>query len=267
MKKIIAALMVAVLTLTMFAACGKKDDEAAKEPSTQGYAAKQPEFPSKAATKEFKNESGKVVYKVEYKVPELKGEKYSEATAAIFNNYVEQNFLKPAFDFAEINVKNVREDETEPRTIKISYEIKYMSDTILSVVFSTAYSSQTNMLDAKTFNLVEGTVINGEEFFGSDIEATRKAVLEYFLPYAINLVAEDPDMTGKEKEALAAEKLAAAYDPSNVYITDSYVAFVCNKSKFADGVGAGAGIHEFILDWNTANSLGALSNPEDIFAK
>lgn len=267
MKKIIAVLMVAVLTLTMFAACGKKDDDSAKKSSTTGYVAKQPEFPSKTGTKEFKNESGKIVYKVEYKVPELKGEKYSEATAAIFNNYIEQTYIKPALDFAEINVKNVRENETEPRVIKISYEIKYLSDNILSVVFSTAYSSQSKMLDAKTFNLVEGTVINGEEFFGNDTETVRKAVLEYFLPQAINLIAETSDMTDKEIKELAAEKLAKAYDPANIYIRDSYIAFVCNKAKFAEGVGAGAGVHEFILDWNTANTLGALSNPEDIFAK
>lgn len=267
MKKIIAALMVAVLTLTTFAACSKKDGDVSAETATQGYVAKQPDFPSKEGTKDFSNESGKVVYQVKYKVPELSGEKYSEATAAIFNNYIEQNFLKPVFDFAEINVKNVRENETEPRKIEISYEIKYLSDNILSVVFSTAYSSQNKMLNAKTFNLVEGTVINGEEFFGNDKETVRKAVLEYFLPYATDLIVRTDDMTDEEVETLAAEKLAEAYEPANIYIRDSYIAFVCNKAKFAEGVGAGAGVHEFILDWNTANTLGALSNPEDIFAK
>ena len=263
MKKIIATLMVAVLTLTMFAACGVKDNKTPVAPTVAG--SKAPEFPSKTETKEFKNESGKVVYKVEYKVPELSGESYSEATAAIFNNYIDQTYLQPVFSFAENNVKNVRDTETEPRTIKISYEIKYMSDNILSVVFSTAYSSQNSILDAKTFNLVEGTVINAEEFYDGDKEAAKTAVLKYFLDDALKLI-DTTDMTAEKAKELAAEKLAAAYDPSNIYITDSYIAFVCNKTKFADGVGAGAGIHEFILYWNSAPSINVIPNPEDIFA-
>ena len=267
MKKIIATLMIAVLTLTMFAACGKNGDDSSAEPTTQYGGVKLPEFPSKKETKEFKNESGKVVYKVEYKVPELKAEDTSEAAAAIFNNYIDVTFLQPVLAFAENNVKNVRENETEPRTIKVSYEIKYRSENILSVVFSTAYSSKNQIVSAKTFNLNEGTVINAEEFFTQDKDATKKAVLEYFLPDAKNLVVATDGMTNKEKEALAAEKLSAAYDPTNFFITDSYIAFVCNKTSFADGVGAGAGIHEFIIDWNTASALEALPNPEDLFSK
>ena len=266
MKKIIAALMVAVLTLTMFAACSK-NTEAPAETTTQYAGPRQPDFPNKKETKEFKNESGKVVYQVEYSVPVLSGENYSEAAAAIFNNYIDQTLLAPVFKFAEDNVKNVRENETEPRIIKISYEIKYLSDNILSVVFSTSYSSQNSILNAKTFNLNEGTVINAEEFFGSDREATKKAVLDYFLDDATRLITKTEDMTAEQIETLAAEKLAADYDPANIYITDSYIAFVCNKSKFADGAGAGAGIHEFVLDWNTGYVLGALSNPEDLFAE
>ena len=92
-------------------------------------------------------------------------------------------------------------------------------------------------------------------------------MLEYFLPEAMNLVTETEDMTADQKEALAKEKLAAAYDPANIYITDSYIAFVSNKAKFADGAGAGAGIYEFIIDWNTAHAIGAISNPEEIFAE
>ena len=267
MKKIIATLMVAVLTLTMFTACGKKERNPDADSTTLNSGLRQPDFPSRKETKEFKNESGKVVYKVEYNVPELKGEKYSEASAAMFNNYIDQTILAPAFDFAKINVKNVRDSETEPRTIKISYEIKYLSDTMLSVVFSTAYSSQNKFLNAKTFNLIEGTVINAEEFFGADRDATRAAVLEYFLPDAMNLVKKTEDMTAEQKEDIAKEKLAAAYDPANIYITDSYIAFVSNKSKFADGAGVGAGIHEFILDWNTGHVLGTIANPEEIFAE
>ena len=73
MKKIIAVLMVAVLTLTMFAACGKKDDDSAKKSSTTGYVAKQPEFPSKTGTKEFKNESGKITPGSNSFVPSVMG--------------------------------------------------------------------------------------------------------------------------------------------------------------------------------------------------
>lgn len=260
MKKIFAALLVASLTLTMFSACGdKKSTESTTETTASGSGVieNRLEFTSNSGSKEFTDADGKVVFKVEYEVPWL-DDSYSEEAKIQFNNYIQATFLDDAFTHAEENVKNVRPDETEPRKIKISYEPLYRMDNILSVVISTSYSSNSdNAIDFyRTFNLNNGEVLAAEAFFTNDINETKEGIFEIFLPEAIGLISEDSEMSSKERETLAAEKLKSNFESSSFYITDSYIAFVYNVSDFQEGMGMGAGTHEFVIDLTTYSYLG-----------
>lgn len=274
MKKIIAAVLIATLTLTLFAACGnKKSDETETTkyglaPNHNGEPVKPyAEFDSNLTdAKEFKNADGKVVYKVEYDVPWL-DDTYSEEAKTQFNNYIQAEFIDTALAFAENNVKNVRPDETEPRTIKISYEPVYKLDNVLSVVISTAYSAQSSINVYRTFNLDNGFVLHAEEFFTENVEETKEAIFDTLLPEAAALLPEDSKVSAEEKNALAAEKLAAGFDSASFYITDSYIAFIYNISAFSEGMGAGAGTHEFILDMTTCSNLGITNDPAVLKAK
>lgn len=269
MKKIIAALLIATLTLTMFAACGNKKDEGETEttkyglaPSHNGEVVKPyAKFDSNSTgVKEFKNADGKVVYKVEYNVPWL-DDSFSEEAKIQFNNYIQTEFLDKAFGDAERNVQNVRPTETEPRTIKISYEPIYRLDNVLSVAISTSYSSQSTISVYRTFNLNNGFVLHAEEFFTKSIEETKAGIFETLLSEAATLLPENSEMSAEDKNALAAEKLASEFDSASFYITDSYIAFVYYISAFKDGVGHGAGTHEFILNLSTCSYLGISNDP------
>lgn len=266
MKKIISALLIAALTLTLFAACGNKktsEDNYEKAPSGGGIIGNRLEFTSNSGAKEFSDANGKVVYKVEYNVPWL-DDTYSEEAKIQFNNYIQTEFLDKAFSDAERNVKNVRPEETEPRTIKISYEPLYRMDNVLSVVISTAYSSQSSIDVYRTFNLDNGNVLHAEEFFTDNVEKTKQEIFKYLLPEAINLLPEDSEVSAEERKADAAERLAAGFDSASFYITDSYIAFVYYVSAFKDGVGYGAGTHEFVLDLTTYSYLGISNDPETL---
>lgn len=263
MKKIITALLIAALTLTMFAACGNKNTEETAE--TTATTAQDDgirslaEFPTTTqGVKEFKNEAGKVVYKVEYDIPWL-DDTYSEEAQVQFNNYIQVQFLDAAYGFAESNVNNVRDNETEPRVIKISHKGIYRMDNIMSVVISTAYSSSSSVDVYRTFDLNTGFVLHAEQFFTGNVEETKKALFDCLLPDAINLIPEDSEVTAEEREALAAEKLAAGFESASFYITDIEIGFIYNLSAFQDGVGAGAGTHAFVLDLNTYSYLGIIN--------
>lgn len=259
MKKIITALLIAALTLTMFAACGNKEAETVTEASTVAQnngSLPVVDFPSTIqGVKEFKNEAGKVVYKVEYDIPWLDSS-YSEEAQVQFNNYIQVQFLDAAYGFAESNVKNVRADEAEPRVIKISHKGIYRMDNIMSVVLSTAYSSNSTVDVYRTFDLNTGFVLHAEEFFTGNVEETKKALFEVLSADAVNLLSVSEELSQTEKEALATEKLAAGFESSNFYVTDSYIAFIYNISDFKEGMSASAGTHEFIIDLNSYSYLG-----------
>lgn len=264
MKKIIIAVLIATLTLSMFAACGTKPEESAATTSAGDAASKNElEVPSKSGVEEFKNAEGKVVYKVEYTVPWL-DETYSKEAQTQFNNLIESEFLNSAFADAERNVENVRDTETEPRTIKVSFKPVYKLDNILSLVISTAHSSASSIDVYRTFNLDNGFALHVEEFFTGDVEETKQGIFDALLEQALPLIPENSEMTSEERSALAAEKLVSGFNSANFYITDSYVAFVYYLSAFKDGVGKGAGTHEFVLDLNTYAYLGISNNPEEV---
>lgn len=262
MKKIIIALLIATLTLSMFAACGAKPEETSTT-AVETTEKNELVVPSKSGVEEFKNAEGKVAYKVEYTVPWL-DETYSKEAQTQFNNLIQSEFLNSAFDDAERNVENVRDTETEPRTIKVSFKPVYKMDNILSLVISTAHSSSSSIDVYRTFNLDNGFALHVEEFFTGDVEETKKGIFDALLEQAIPLIPEDSEMTAEERSALAAEKLAAGFNSADFYITDSYVAFVYYLSSFKDGVGNGAGTHEFVLDLNTYAYLGISNNPEEV---
>ncbi len=261
MKKIISAVLVAVLMLTTFAACGNKNSDDKKD--TKPQVAAPFEFISKSGKKDFTNADGKVVYKVEYNVPWL-DDTYSDEAKIQFNNYIQVEFLDTVFAFAENNVKNVRPNETEPRTIKISYKPVYKLDNVLSVVISTAYSSNSSIDVYRTFNLDNGFVLHAEEFFTKDIEETKKGIFEILLPEAVSLLPADSEMSTEEKKALAAEKLSSGFDSASFSIADSYIAFIYNISDFQEGMGASAGTHTFIIDASACENLGISFNPKEV---
>lgn len=262
MKKIIAALLVAALTLTMFAACSKKAEESPSAPTTQYGGEKLPEFPVNKGVKEYKNADGEVVYKVDYNVPFIEEETYGKYSADVINKLITDDFLNETFASVEARAETEKLSANGPSDIKISHEIKYRSDNLLSVVFTTAYSSQYQIVEARTFNLKDGTALNAEQLFAKDIDGTKANLMDYFKGIYANII-KDVDLTPEQIE----EKLETEFYSINFYITDSYISFIYNESDFKDGVGLGAGIYEFIGDWNSLASIGFVPNPEDIFAE
>lgn len=266
MKKILTALLIAALTLTMFAACGNKDTGNSTETTATAQNDNVMSFPSTVkGVKEFKNDAGKVVYKVEYEIPWLDST-YSEEAQVQFNNYIQVQFLDMAYGFAESNVNNVRDNETEPRVIKISHKYIYRTDNIMSVAISTAYSSKSSVDVYRTFDLNTGFVLHAEELFTGNVEETKKVLFDCLLPDAVKLLPEKPEMTAEERKALAAEKLAAGFESASFYVTDIEIGFVYNLSAFQEGIGAGAGTHAFVLDLNTYSYLGITNTLENVAA-
>lgn len=262
MKKIIAAILVLTLSFTMFAACKKDENPDAASTTAAFGGEKLPEMALNKGVKEFKNADGKVVYKVEYSVPKLTTENCSAFSAENINGLITEAYLDVAFTFAQNNVQNVRAEETEPRIITISHEIKYRSDNLLSVIFKTAYSkSGTPVIQARTFNLAEGTVLNVEELYLKSISQTKAKLLDHIKKEAKYSLTED---------ALTDEQLAkfeTAFDPINFYITDTSLVFMFDKSSVVAGLGANAGIYEIALNWSSVSAFDLISNPEELFLK
>ncbi|MBO5859851.1 MAG: hypothetical protein J6R20_08780 [Clostridia bacterium] len=257
MKKIIAIIMVLVLSLTLFASC--KSDKVDGGSNNNDSAI--PEIKVADGVKEFKNDAGKVAYKVSYSVPEFSAENCEQHVADLLNRYVTEFYLDKAFDFAEINVKNFRAEETSPREIKISHEIKYHSEYIASVVFTTSYSKNSNIIEARTFNLTEGTVYNIEEFFLQSKAETHEALMTQLKEGARYTFAE----TELSEDKL--NNLEANFDPINFWVDGFGITFVFNKTDITPGLGATAGIFEIPVDWSVAGALGLAFSPDYMFVQ
>ena len=172
MKKIIAVIMILALSLTMLAS-GKSDKPVKPDPEKA-----LPEIKVTEEVKEFKNAEGTVAYKLSYSIPEFTDKNCEQHVADLLNKYVAEFYLDKAFDFAENNVQHFRAEEKAPREIKITHELKYHSEYIASIVFTTAYSQNSKIVEARTFNLIEGTVISIEEYFLINKPDAQAALIE-----------------------------------------------------------------------------------------
>lgn len=250
MKKIIAAVLALILCLSLLSAC--KSDEL----SSSG--AKLPEIKITEEIKDFKNADGKVAYQVEYSLPELTTDVCSEYASTFINNYIKEFYLDPVFAFAEANVQNFRAEETEPRKISVSHEIKYRSENVISVVFKTAYSKASSVTEARTFNLKDGSVISFDELLRGTSDTAKEDVILCIKDDAKNNFTDAP----LTDEQLA--KIDTAFDPVNFYFTNYGIYFMFNYGSVLEGFGASSGIYEYCLEWAWANSLGLVASPEDM---
>lgn len=252
MKKIIAVILALTLSLTVLAACKKTDAE-------NSGANNLPKIKISSGTKEFKNAEGKVAYKVDYSVPELTTDICDEFSANAINNYINEFYLSHVFSFAENNVQNFRAEETEPRALSLAHEIKYQSENVLSVIFKTSYSKASTIVEARTFNLTDGSVISYEQLVTGNKTEAKEILL---------LSMKDDAKFSLSDKPLTDEQLSnfdSAFDPVNIYFTTASVTFVVNKSSVIKGIGAGAGVYEYSVDWNTAPSYGLVALPDELF--
>lgn len=254
MKKIIAVILVLTLSLSLLAACKKPADGPSGEDGL-------PKIKITDEVKEFKNAEGKVAYQVEYSIPDLTTDVCSEFAAKFINNYINEFYLSPAFDFAEINVQNFRDEETEPRKITLTHEIKYRSENVLSIVFKTSYSKASTVTEARTFNLKEGSVISFDSLLNGTDSSAKETVLLSIKDDARNNFTDAP-LTDEQ-----VAKIDEAFDPVNFYFAENGIIFMFNKSSVISGLGATSGIYEYFLDQSWASSLGLISSPEEMFTE
>ena len=255
MKKIVAIIMILALSLTMLASC--KSDSPVKPDPEKAL----PEIKVTEEVKEFKNAEGKVAYKVSYSIPEFTDKNCEQHVADLLNKYVAEFYLDKAFNFAEINVQHFRPEETSPREIKISHEIKYHSEYIASIVFTTAYSQKSKIVEARTFNLVEGTVIGIEEFFIINRSDAQAALIEQLKENARY------SFTDTELSEERLKNIEEKFDRINFWVEDTGITFVYDKTDITPGVGATAGIFEITVDWSIAGTLGLAFSPDYIFVQ
>lgn len=254
MKKIISVILALTLSLSLLAACKKPSEGSLGDNSL-------PEIKTADEVREFKNAEGRVAYQVEYSIPDLTTDICSEFAAKFINDYINEFYLSPAFNFAEINVQNFRSEEKEPRKITLTHEIKYRTNDVLSVVFKTSYSKASSVIEARTFDLREGSVISFDRLLNGTDSSAKENVL---------LCIKDDAKTGFTDAPLTDEQLAeldSAFDPVNFWFSDSGITFVFNKSSVISGLGATSGIYEYLLDWSWAYPLGLISSPEELFTE
>ncbi|MBR2868935.1 MAG: hypothetical protein IKB88_07750 [Clostridia bacterium] len=253
MKKITAVILALVLSLTMLAGC--KPDES-KAPEKTPTSIKITE-----SVKEFKNADGKVVYKVNYSVPELTADFCEAHVADAINRYITEFYLDTAFSFAENNVKNIRPDEKEAREINVTHEIKYFSDNVMSVVFSTAYSKSGSIVEARNFNLKDGSVISIEQYFLlAKSEVREKLIAQLQADAKTGLL--DTELTEDQLKVIETK-----FDPYNFWFDSLTVNFLYNKTDINPGLGLTAGVYELVIDPGTAITLNINADPEYIFAE
>lgn len=255
MKKIIAVIMILVLSLTMLASC--KSEKPVK-PNTENAL---PEIKVTEEVKEFKNAEGKVAYKVSYSIPEFTDKNCEQHVADLLNKYIAEFYLDKAFNFAEINVQHFRPEETSPREIKITHELKYHSEYIASIVFTTAYSQNSKIVEARTFNLTEGTVISIEEYFLINKPDAQAALIEQLKEDARYSFAE----TELTEEHL--KNVEENFDNISFYVEGTGITFVYDKTDITPGLGATAGIFEIPVDWSIAGAIGLATSPDYMFVQ
>ncbi len=243
--------MILALSLTMLASC--KSDKPVNPDDAL------PEINVTEAVKEFKNAEGRVAYKVSYSIPEFTDKNCEQYVADFLNKYIAEFYLDKAFHFAEINVQHFRAEETAPREIKISHEIKYHSEYIASVVFTTAYSQKSKLVEARTFNLTDGSVMNIEEYFLINKTDAQAALIEQLKETAKYSFAE----TELTEDHL--KNVEEKFDPISFWIDGTGITFVYNKTDITPGIGATAGIFEITIDWSIAGTLGLAFSPDYMF--
>ena len=249
MKKIVAVIMILALSLTMLASC-KSDKPGKVNPD-----ATLPEIKVTEAVKEFKNAEGKVAYKVSYSIPEFTNKNCEQYVADFLNKYIAEFYLDKAFHFAEINVQHFRAEETAPREIKISHEIKYHSDYIVSIVFTTAYSQKSKIVEARTFNLTDGSVIGIEEYFLINKPDAQAALIEQ-LKETARYSFTDTELTEDHLK-----NIEEKFDRINFWVEDTGITFI------TPGIGATAGIFELPVDWSIAGAIGLATSPDYVFVQ
>lgn len=253
MKKIVAVIMILALSLTMLASC--KSDKPVNSDAAL------PEINVTEAAKEFKNAEGKVAYKVSYSIPEFTDKNCEQYVADLLNKYIAEFYLDKAFHFAEINVQHFRAEETAPREIKISHEIKYHSDYIVSIVFTTAYSQKSKIVEARTFNLTDGSVIGIEEYFLINKPDAQAALIEQ-LKETARYSFTDTELTEDHLK-----NIEEKFDHINFWVEDTGITFVYDKTDITPGIGATAGIFELPVDWSIAGAIGLAPSPDYVFVQ
>ncbi len=250
--------MILAISLVTFASCNS-DKPNGGNGGNQGSPL--PEIKITTDVKEFKNDAGTVAYKVSYSIPEFTAENCEQHVADLLNKYISEFYLDKAFDFAEINVKNFKAEEKSPREIKISHEIKYHSEYLVSVVFSTAYSQSSSMVEARTFNLTNGTALSIEEYYLINKSDAQAALIDQLKENARYSITET-ELTDEHLN-----RITEKFDPISFWLDGTGINFVYNKTAIIPGLGATAGVFEIPVDWSVAGSIGLAPSPDYIFVQ
>ena len=230
MKKLISFVLAAMILLAL-CSCGKIDKSSEENIQSK--------VTGTHSREEFKDSKGRVVSVLESDLPEL-SLTYSKGGAAAVNKYFEQ-YKNEIVNDMEKNADSVSEyldrfGFEAPRTTKITYEIYYETDSLLSLILKTGTGSdpETEEPDPQllTFSLITGSRLSIKEFLiDKSDENYREEMLEGVLKTADRTYSPNNVLLSEDKKEL----IRNAFLEDEFVVSEDFYTFAFSLPYLSDG--------------------------------
>ena len=219
MKRILSLLIILALVFS-FASCKGKNGDDSTNAAT-------PVIEESTHSKEFRDESGRVVFTVDVTVPEITDK--CDPKIAEYINGVALDIFNDACGFAESNLESAAKSAS-PWSKKITFETTLLNNRYACFLISDFFSlhGDTPILSTVCFDVQKGTVCTLNDFacIPDEPEACFESFLYDILARVLPVRFHNPEYITED----VLQKLDEIVDPSCFYLTEKGMGFYFNKN-------------------------------------
>ena len=218
MKRILSLFMIFTLIFSLAACKGKGEDETTAVPP--------PVIEESKHSKEFRDESGRVVFTVDVTLPQITDN--CDPKIAEYINGVALDIFNDACDFAESNLESAAKSRS-PWTKSITFETTFLSNRYACFLVSDLFSLYG---DIPTLSTVCFDVRKGERCYLNDFACIPEDPEGCFENFVTDTLAPVLPVRFHNPEYITEEvlqKLDQIVDPDNFYLTEKGIGFYFNK--------------------------------------
>lgn len=238
MKRFICVFLISALCLS-FASCSVKNEvtDTTETSTAVTTTLPVPVIDSSTHSKEFKDDSGKVVYTVEVVVPHL--EEFENELLKGWVNGLSQDIFNEACDKAESNIENAAKfmesrNSSTPWSRKIDFEVSFSNGRFLSFIIKEYFSmfgEETEpSLKSATFDVIKEMPCSlfdfSREVF-SEEEVISIIADKYLSAYVSNVFFNSQELNDEQRQLVY-----DAFDYESFYLTSDGIGFYMSRYIF-----------------------------------
>lgn len=217
MKRILCVFMIFTLIFTLASCKGKSDSETAPPPVVE----------ESTHSKEFRDESGRVIFTVDVTLPQIKDN--CDPKVAEYINGVALDIFNNACDFAESNLESAAKSKS-PWTKNITFETTLLNDRYACFLVSDLFSLNG---DIPTLSTVCFDVQKGERCYLNNFACVYDDPETCFEIFVFDTLAPVLPVRFHNPEYITEEvlqRLDKIVNPDNFYLTENGMGFYFNKN-------------------------------------